>query len=89
MTPPKNDLVIEDCDAALRLDPKYIKALNRRAMALEGLGRLEEALRGEYPNYLLLKWPIKSFYFIYQTSPPRPFLTNSKIRQRPTRWREF
>lgn len=46
VTPPKFDLVIEDCDAALALDPKYIKALNRRATALEGLLRWEEALRG-------------------------------------------
>jgi hypothetical protein len=46
VTPPKFDLVIQDCDAALALDPKYIKALNRRATALEGLLRWEEALRG-------------------------------------------
>ncbi|KAH9475329.1 putative mitochondrial import receptor subunit tom70 [Psilocybe cubensis] len=45
MSPPKHELVVEDCDSALKLDPKYIKALNRRAMALEGLGRLEESLR--------------------------------------------
>jgi len=46
MSPPKFDLVVEDCNAALALDPKYIKALNRRATALEGLQRWEEALRG-------------------------------------------
>ncbi|KAF8183633.1 ADP/ATP carrier receptor [Pholiota molesta] len=45
MTPPKYQEVVEDCDAALKLDPKYLKALNRRAMALEGLEKWEEALR--------------------------------------------
>lgn len=37
---------MEDCDAALALDRKYLKALNRRATALEVLERYEEALRG-------------------------------------------
>lgn len=45
MTPPKFDLVIEDCDAALALDHNYVKALNRRAGALEQLKRYQEALR--------------------------------------------
>ena len=33
-----------DCDAALRLDPKYVKALVRRANAREKLGRPEQAM---------------------------------------------
>ncbi|BGP36980.1 TOM (translocase of outer membrane) complex component [Rhodotorula kratochvilovae] len=32
------DHVVEDCTSALRLDPSYIKALNRRATAREQLG---------------------------------------------------
>ncbi|KAI8991269.1 hypothetical protein BDF20DRAFT_904021 [Mycotypha africana] len=39
-----NDRVIEDCNEALRLDPVYVKALNRRAYALEKKGELEDAL---------------------------------------------
>ena len=46
MTPPRNDLVVEDCNAALGFDPNYIKALNRRAGALEALERFEESLQG-------------------------------------------
>jgi hypothetical protein len=38
--------VIADCNEALKLDKTYIKALNRRATALEALDRLEEAVRG-------------------------------------------
>ncbi|KAI0315497.1 hypothetical protein OF83DRAFT_1199927 [Amylostereum chailletii] len=45
LNPPQLERVVEDCDAALALDRNYIKALNRRASALEGLGRLEESLR--------------------------------------------
>jgi import receptor subunit TOM70 len=45
MTPPKYELAVQDCDEALRADDSYIKALNRRANALEALSRNEEALR--------------------------------------------
>ncbi|KAK7047742.1 TOM (translocase of outer membrane) complex component [Paramarasmius palmivorus] len=45
MTPPKYEQVVEDCDEALKLDANYVKALNRRANALEALERYEEALR--------------------------------------------
>lgn len=46
MSPPQYERVIEDCDTALALDLHYVKALNRRATALENLNRNEEALRG-------------------------------------------
>jgi import receptor subunit TOM70 len=46
MNPPKNEEAVKDCDAALRLDPSYLKALNRRAAATESLGRYDDALRG-------------------------------------------
>ncbi|KAN0078116.1 hypothetical protein V8E55_010173 [Tylopilus felleus] len=45
MSPPQHERVVEDCDDALRQDPNYVKALNRRATALESLNRFEEALR--------------------------------------------
>ena len=47
MTPPQHELVVNDCDEALKIDPTYIKALNRRAGALESLKRYKEALRGK------------------------------------------
>jgi len=54
MSPPKHELVVKDCDEALKLEPAYVKALNRRALALEGLERYEESLRGmqSYPPFL-------------------------------------
>ncbi|KAG9312498.1 hypothetical protein JVU11DRAFT_6888 [Chiua virens] len=45
MSPPQHERVVADCDEALRLDSNYVKALNRRATALESLNRFEEALR--------------------------------------------
>ncbi|KAI5478253.1 mitochondrial outer membrane translocase receptor TOM70 [Pseudohyphozyma bogoriensis] len=38
----QQEKVIEDCTDALRLDPSYIKALNRRATAREALGGLDQ-----------------------------------------------
>ncbi|KAF8706662.1 mitochondrial outer membrane translocase receptor TOM70, partial [Rhizoctonia solani] len=43
--PPQHQKVIEDCTQALKLDPKYAKALNRRATALEAIDNLKDALR--------------------------------------------
>ncbi|KAK7681841.1 hypothetical protein QCA50_015188 [Cerrena zonata] len=44
MSPPDHEKIVHDCDAALALDKRYVKALNRRASALEALERYEEAL---------------------------------------------
>ena len=46
--------MIEDCDSALRLDSSYLKALRRRAAALEALDRDEEAVR-DYTACTLLE----------------------------------
>lgn len=46
------DRVLADCDMALKLDPVYTKALNRRAEALEAMDQLEDALRG--PLFVVL-----------------------------------
>jgi hypothetical protein len=51
------DKVVEDCTNALRLDPSYIKALNRRATAREQIGGVENlylALCGTSSLSLLL-----------------------------------
>ncbi|KAJ3787464.1 ADP/ATP carrier receptor [Lentinula aff. detonsa] len=45
MVPPQYELVVQDCDEAIKLDINYVKALNRRASALELLERYPEALR--------------------------------------------
>jgi len=45
MSPPEYEKVVADCDEALKLDASYVKALNRRATALEALDKSEEALR--------------------------------------------
>ncbi|KZS95313.1 mitochondrial outer membrane translocase receptor TOM70 [Sistotremastrum niveocremeum HHB9708] len=45
MSPPLHHKVVEDCDAALKLDSTYVKALNRRATALEALEKYKESLR--------------------------------------------
>ena len=42
------DRVLADCDMALKLDPVYTKALNRRAEALEAMDQFEDALRGPH-----------------------------------------
>ncbi|KIM87836.1 hypothetical protein PILCRDRAFT_814554 [Piloderma croceum F 1598] len=56
MSPPRHELVIEDCNTALSLDRNYVKALNRRAGALEGLKRYEEALRDFTAGTILEKF---------------------------------
>ncbi|EIN04478.1 ADP/ATP carrier receptor [Punctularia strigosozonata HHB-11173 SS5] len=45
MSPPKHELVVDDCNIALSLDSSYVKALNRRATAYEALGDFEQSLR--------------------------------------------
>lgn len=52
MKPPKFDLIIDDCDKAIALNKDYVKAINRRASALEALDRLEEALRGQFVTFV-------------------------------------
>ncbi|GMK56693.1 hypothetical protein CspeluHIS016_0305330 [Cutaneotrichosporon spelunceum] len=44
-SPPEFELCVQDCDEALNLDRTYVKALKRRATALERLDRDEEAVR--------------------------------------------
>jgi import receptor subunit TOM70 len=48
VTPPKHNLVNVDCDEAPKLDAGYVKALNRRALALEELEKYEESLQGGF-----------------------------------------
>ena len=53
MKPPTLDLIIEDCDKAIALNKDYVKAINRRASALEALDRMEEALRGRFTTFIV------------------------------------
>jgi len=52
MKPPMFELIIEDCDKAVSLNKDYVKAINRRANALEAVDRLEEALRGRLTAFV-------------------------------------
>lgn len=45
--------VVQDCSKAVELNPRYIKALFRRAKALEKLDNKKECLEGEELIYLL------------------------------------
>ncbi|KAG8905007.1 TOM (translocase of outer membrane) complex component [Tulasnella sp. 403] len=45
LQPAEYEKAVTDCDEALKRDPTYIKALNRRGTALDALKRDEEALR--------------------------------------------
>ena len=40
----KHRLVVEECTRAIELDPRYVRALMRRAKAYEVLDRLEDAV---------------------------------------------
>ena len=48
------DAVVQDCTAALEIDPKYVKVLMRRAGAYEELEMLEEAYDG---TFCICFWP--------------------------------
>lgn len=56
VSPPEYEKVIADCDEAIRHDQNYVKALNRRASALEALQRFEEALRDFTAGAILEKF---------------------------------
>ena len=77
LNPPQNEKVVEDCDAALALDKKYLKALNRRATALEALGRYEEAVRGVFTVYMFRSSDTRLMGYV-QTSLLRQSSINSR-----------
>ncbi|KAH9161620.1 mitochondrial outer membrane translocase receptor TOM70 [Lactarius sanguifluus] len=56
MEPPQHSKVVADCDEALKLDARYVKALNRRATALEALERYEDSLRDYTATTILSKF---------------------------------
>lgn len=47
--------VVQDCSQAVELNPRYVKALFRRAKALEKLDNKKECLEGETLLYLRRK----------------------------------
>lgn len=80
MKPPKFDLIIEDCDKAIALNKDYVKAINRRANALEALNRLEEALRGPFTAFITV--PHKPFKNLdYTTATILDGFQNEKAAQ--------
>ncbi|KAG6839986.1 hypothetical protein C0991_009864 [Blastosporella zonata] len=44
MAPQIPQLAVEDCDEAIKLEPTYVKAINRRGIAFEILERFDDAL---------------------------------------------
>lgn len=50
----RNEDVISDCTNALAIDPRYIKALLRRAVAYENLENHQEALYGTFTMILIV-----------------------------------
>ncbi|KAJ4490622.1 ADP/ATP carrier receptor, partial [Lentinula aciculospora] len=56
MVPPQYELVVQDCNEAIKLDSSYVKALNRRAMAFEALEQYSEALRDYTATTVLEKF---------------------------------
>lgn len=45
--------VVQDCSRAVELNPRYVKALFRRAKALEKLDNKKECLEGETLFFLV------------------------------------
>lgn len=84
------DKVVDDCSDALRLDPSYIKALNRRATAREQIGGVENLYQALCGERCLLHPCLRSSSMLTlavpdQTLPPRPSSTTFRLRRRQTR----
>ncbi|KAI9434581.1 hypothetical protein H4582DRAFT_2080590 [Lactarius indigo] len=56
MEPSQHEEVVADCDEVLKLDTRYIKALNRRATVLEALEHYEVSLRDCTATTILSKF---------------------------------
>lgn len=82
MKPPKYELVLQDCDEALKLDSTYVKALNRRAAALEGLNKFKDALRGKSKQLLYIGSAFCLISIVVsQITPLQPSWANSEMIQ--------
>lgn len=58
--------MVDDCTQALRLDPNYIKALNRRGTAREQIGGLDNLYLAVCGKYLGLKaWSKSDLFELY------------------------
>lgn len=62
---PELEKAVDDCTEALRIDPKYNRALMRRATALGKLERLEESVRGN-ASYLHTQTEPRAHRTIYR-----------------------
>jgi len=54
--------VVQDCGEAIKLDSKYVKVLNRRAVAPENLERYQEALRGKFIVHTLRTQGLRAYF---------------------------
>lgn len=55
--------VVQDCSQAVGLNPRYVKALFRRAKALERLDNKKECLEGEFFIFLVKMFKLEMFLF--------------------------
>lgn len=57
--------VVQDCSQAVEMNPRYVKALFRRAKALEKLDNKKECLEGKKLHFILVDCSVYWFWFCW------------------------